>query len=147
LGKISDQISQYVRSSTHLSHNELNHDVLKENFQFYKNSNDFKDVDMITCAFTASMCEGFIPLNKTIIFNPAHRYNLGRCTQNSWLKLNDNYFNLKKRNKLVVSSMSRYDAEYQAHFTGLRGYRIYAYGKLFIYKFFICFLLFVILFN
>jgi len=101
---------------------------VKENYEFHKNLSEFKDVDMITCAFTSSMCEGFIPLNKTIIVNPAHRYNIGRCTEKSWLKLNDNYFNLKRRSKLVVSSMSRYDAEYQAHFTGLRGYRIYAYG-------------------
>jgi len=28
----------------------------------------------------------------------------------------------------VVSAMSRYDEEYQAHFTGLRGYKLYAHG-------------------
>ncbi len=111
-----------------MSHYDLNHQILKENYEFYKNSSDFKDVDMVTCAFSVSMCEAFIPLNKTIIFNPAHRYNIGRCTQKSWLKLNENYYKLKERNKLVVSSMSRYDGEYQAHFTGLRGNRIYAYG-------------------
>ena len=132
MGKITSQISEFVQNYTVLGHYDLNHDILRENFEFYKNSSDFKEVDMILCAFTASMCEAFIPLNKTIIFNPANRYNIGRCTDNSWLRLNENYYKLKKRNKLIVSSMSRYDGEYQAHFTGLRGYRIYAYGKLFL---------------
>jgi hypothetical protein len=74
------------------------------------------------------MCEGFIALNKTIIFNPAHRYNLGRCSEKGWQNLNENYYRLGRKNKLVVSAMSRYDAEYRAHFTGLKGYRLYAYG-------------------
>lgn len=32
------------------------------------------------------------------------------------------------KSKLIVSAMSRYDEEYQAHFTGLRGYKLYSHG-------------------
>ena len=32
------------------------------------------------------------------------------------------------KSKLIVSAMSRYDEEYQSHFTGLRGYKLYAHG-------------------
>jgi hypothetical protein len=32
------------------------------------------------------------------------------------------------KSKLIVSALSRYDEEYQAHFTGLRGYKLYAHG-------------------
>lgn len=70
----------------------------------------------------------FIPLNKTIIFNPTHRYNLARCTPAKWKKLNSNLFMLKAKSKLIISSMSKYDAEYTGYFTGLFGHRLYSYG-------------------
>ena len=53
---------------------------------------------------------------------------MGRCTSEKWVKLNKNYNMLKSKNKLVLSSMSKYDAEYQAYFTGLYGHRLYGYG-------------------
>jgi hypothetical protein len=126
--KISYERSQFVLSHDKLDHYELTESILKENFEFYKSSKDFNEADAVICSFTSSLCEAFIPLNKTIIFNPAHRYNIGRCTRKAWTQLNENYYKLKEKSKLVVSSNSRYDGEYQAHFTGLRGNRIYAYG-------------------
>jgi hypothetical protein len=139
--KVIVNMSQFMNTyGSYLTHFELNNNMVKENFDFYKKLSDFKQVDVSICSFPVSMCEAFIPLNKTIIFNPAWRYNMLRCTQRSWLKLNENYFKLKNRNKLIVSSMSRYDEEYQAHFTGLRGYRIFAYGLKREYEYIIKFL-------
>jgi hypothetical protein len=129
--KISYQRSKFVLSHEVLGHYELTESILKENFEFYKKSSDFNETDAVICSFTSSLCEAFIPLNKTIIFNPAHRYNIRRCTPKAWIQLNENYYKLKKRSKLVVSSNSRYDGEYQAHYTGLRGHRIYAYGTIY----------------
>jgi hypothetical protein len=106
----------------------LTESAMKTNYEYYKTSSDFKDVDFVICSFPASLCEPFIPLNKSIIFNPAHRYNLARCSIEKWEKQNKNYYMLRSKNKLVLSSMSKYDAEYQAHFTGLYGYRLYGYG-------------------
>lgn len=106
----------------------MNENHIKKNYEYYKNDSDFEKVDFVICSFYSSQCEAFIPLNKTIIFNPAHRYNLGRCSKERWNKLNSNLFALKKRNKLIVSAMSKYDIEYLFHFTGLLGKRLYAYG-------------------
>ena len=50
-----------------------------ENYNYYKNSDIIKKVDAFICSFPASMCQLWIPFNKTIIFLPAHRYNLGTC--------------------------------------------------------------------
>jgi len=106
----------------------LTESAMKSNYEYYKTSSDFQDVDFVICSFPASLCEPFIPLNKTIIFNPAHRYNLARCTIEKWQKLNSNYKMLRAKSKIIVSSMSKYDTEYQAHFTGIYGYRLYGYG-------------------
>ena len=107
---------------------DLTENSVRQNFDFYKSDPDFADVDFVLCSFVPSVCEGFLPLNKTIIMNAAHRYNMGRCTNKTWLSLNENLFRLKAKSKLIVSAMSRYDEEYTAHFTGLREFRLYAYG-------------------
>jgi hypothetical protein len=107
---------------------DLNDNSIKNNYEYYKNDADFKNTDFVICSFYASQCEAFIPLNKTIIFNPAHRYNLARCSEDRWKKLNSNLFALRQKSKLIVSAMSMYDTEYLFHFTGLFGKRIFAYG-------------------
>ena len=117
LVKKSKYVSNFV--NTYVVRNRLTEDMIKENFEFYKKSDEFQQVDLVICSFMACMCEAFIPLNKTIIFNPAQRYNIGRCDQRSWIKLNDNLFKVKAKSKLVVTAMSKYDREYLTHFTGL----------------------------
>jgi len=106
----------------------INNEHIKSVYEYYKNDEEFRDVDFVICSFWPAQCELFIPLNKTIIFNPTHRYNLGRCTPKRWSKLNSNLYMLREKSKLIVSSMSVYDREYTGYFTGLFGYRLFSYG-------------------
>jgi hypothetical protein len=101
---------------------------IKENFNFYKNNKYFHQVDAIICSFPSSLCECFMPLNQTLIFNPAHRYNLMRYSNKKWRKLNDNYEILNRKQKLILAGMSKYDWEYQFHYTGMKQFRLFAYG-------------------
>ena len=126
LATVMTKLSDTIKSEDEFK--DLNDESIQENYVYYKNDADFKDVDFVICSFYPSLCEAFIPLNKTIIFNPAHRYNLARCSRERWTKLNENLYALRDKSKLIVSSMGRYDAEYLFHFTGLFGYRLYAYG-------------------
>lgn len=48
-----------------------------------------KGIDLFTCTFPASICQLWLDLNKTVVFLPAHRYNLGRCLPREWHKLDD----------------------------------------------------------
>ena len=72
--KISNHLSPFIQSYRSVSVRDLKESLVKSNFDYYKSDADFKNVDIVICSFISSMCEGFIPLNKTIIFNPAHRY-------------------------------------------------------------------------
>ena len=74
--KISNHLSPFIQSYCSVSVRDLKESLVKSNFDYYKSDADFKNVDIVICSFISSMCEGFIPLNKTIIFNPAHRYNI-----------------------------------------------------------------------
>ena len=129
LSKISNQLSKYIHKDKSIHPSNLDDSDVKENFNFYKQSSDFNPVDLVICSFPASFCEAFIPLNKTIVFNPAHRYNMKKCSQQKWLKLHENYEKLNKKNKIIISAMSRYDLEYHTHFVDIKPfYRLYAYG-------------------
>jgi hypothetical protein len=128
LANLSKNLSKYVHAFSGVDKRSSSEELVKENYEYYKNDSDFKNVDYVICSFTASLCEGFIPLNKTIIFNPAHRYNIGRCGEKEWLKLNENLMKLKSKHKLIPSAMSKYDSEYLFHFTGLKATKLYAYG-------------------
>lgn len=129
LGKLITRISTFVYRYSRVDRRELGPEsVVADNFNYYKSDPDFQQADYVICSFLATMCEAFIPLNKTIIINPAHRYNIGRCRTDSWLKLNENLDKLKQKSKLVLGAMSRYDEEYMFHYTGMRQYRLYAYA-------------------
>ena len=123
LGKVMAKIPKAIANNAIMPIESI-----RQVYDFYKNDQEFKDTDFVISSFYPCWAETFIPLNKTIIFNPAHRYNLGRCTKAKWKKLNSNLFMLQSKSKLILSSMSKYDAEYTGYFTGLFGYRLYAYG-------------------
>ena len=75
-------------------------------------------MDAVICSFPSSMCATFMPLNKSLIFNPAHRYNFNYCTDEKLDNLNRIYDELNEKGKLFVAGMSRYDQEYQKHYSG-----------------------------
>ena len=127
LSSMSERFSNYIKN--YLQFNRVvDENEFIENFKFYKDDSQFAKADAVFCAFPVAICEGFIALNQSLILSPAHRYSLSKCSRQSWIKLNQNYEMLNRKGKLVVAAMGKYDAEYQYHFTGLRGFRLYGYG-------------------
>ena len=59
---------QYTTHSTKLSEQ-----MIKDNFELYKKNKHIQSTDAFICSFPASMCELWMPFNKTIVFLPAHR--------------------------------------------------------------------------
>ena len=119
LSRVSTHLSRYIlelkenRQDVHLSEAQI-----KENYNFYKQDTDFNKVDAVVCSFPSSMCQAFIPLNKSIIFNPAHRYNINRCSLEESNRLNAAYDLLAAKSKLFAAGMSKYDQEYQLYYSG-----------------------------
>lgn len=122
----SGQLPAAVRSYTTHS-TAITEDMITDNAIFFNSYSAFKQVDAVFCSFPASMCQLWFPFNKTksIFFLPAHRYNLGRCTVESWSFLNKQLKELANENdkagyrKHVIGAVSRYDLEYLRHYTGL----------------------------
>ena len=133
---IRNGISQYLHRSTIISteyrsrNTELTETMVERNFEFYKNDKYVESIDAFICSFPASMCELWMPFNKTIVFLPAHRYNLGRCTKESWQRLNDHLNSLATMNspKHIIGAMSVYDQEYLRHYTGLKPLQLFSFS-------------------
>ena len=99
----------------------LDEDTIKVNFEFYKSDSTIAATDAFFCSFPASMCEMWMPFNKTIVYLPAHRYNIGRCTKARWDRLNEHLHVLVSMDepKHVIAAESVYDLEYLRHYTGI----------------------------
>ncbi len=108
---------------THLTHSDRYTDSdISENRQFYQSIEVVQNIDTFVCTFPASMCQLWLAMNKSVVFLPAHRYNLGRCSPNEWGKLNDDLYNMAadQSGKYTIATMSNYDAEYLKYYTGIK---------------------------
>ena len=67
------------------------------------------------------MCQLWFAFQEAgIIYIPAHRYNLGRCSTEAWKELNQQLKLLAKQEHNTIGAMSRYDLEYMKYYTGLK---------------------------
>ena len=115
--RLSNVISQqYITPSMRLTEK-----MVKNNFEFYKDDKQVASTDAFICTFPASMCEMWMPFNKTIMFLPAHRYNLGRCNKEEWDRLNEHLSALVSMDnpKHIIGAEGVYDQEYLRHYTGI----------------------------
>ncbi len=126
LQRISPTLAGYTGHST-----ELTEKMVKENFEFYKNDEQIAQIDVFACVFPASMCELWMPFNKTIAFLPAHRYNLGRCTEKEWTLLNQHLQTMASVDnpKHIIGALSVYDQEYLRYYTGLDPLPLYDFAS------------------
>ena len=118
-------LGRYRRNTT-----PLTEDMTIENFEFYKNDKKIASTDAFLCMFPASLCEMWMPFNKTIIVAPAHRYNLGRCTTEQWGSLNEHLQVLASMDnpKHIIAAESVYDQEYLRHYTGIDPVSLYSFS-------------------
>ena len=125
--RLSPTLERYTTNSMPLTEREV-----KENFEFYKDDQKIASVDAFICSFPASMCELWLPFNKTIIYLPAHRYNLGRCTKEEWDRLNEHLALLATSSKPhphhIIAAASVYDQEYMRHYLGLDPLPLYSFA-------------------
>ena len=131
--KVYSRLSSIIQNYINF-YDTLDGDMIAKNLLFYQDDSVFQKVDAFICSFPSSMCELWMPFNQTksIIFLPAHRYNLGRCTNSSWttltrelIKLDNMRYNTNTRKvPHVIGAMDRYDYEYLKYYTGIKSARI-----------------------
>lgn len=129
-----DGISVYTKLSKTIQHynshsTRLYESMVKENYNFFKSDPQIASTDVFLCQFPSSMCELWMPLNKTLAYVPVHRYNLGRCTKEEWDRLDQHLHMLltDKSHRHIIGAASFYDQEYMHHYTGIDPLPLYSY--------------------
>jgi hypothetical protein len=95
---------------------------MRDFFEYYKNDTDILKTDAFYCSFPPAMCELYLPFNRSIIINAAHRIFLGRCSKNESHALTERLKMMSAAPTGVrhfLSASNSYDAEYLKFFTGL----------------------------
>ena len=101
---------------------QLSEDDIRSFFNYYRNDPLMLRVNAFYCAFPSSICEVYMPFNRTIIWLPAHRFTLGRCSRPEIdrLILHMQYsVRPEQQPKNFVAAGGRYDQEYIKYYTGL----------------------------
>jgi len=98
----------------------LNYSLIRKFYETYKDDAEMQSVDAFVCFHPASMCELFMPFNKSIIVIASTRYELGRFGEDRWTKWNNNLQQIAKIPTNVVGGNNRYDVEYIKYFTGIQ---------------------------
>ena len=116
-GKISPVLKKNKNHS-----DRLTSEAIMENAKYYANDKVVKSIDAFVCSFPAAMCQMWLALNKTIVYLPAHRYNLGRCTTREWRQLDQDLYQMSHdpNQRHIIGAMSRYDVEYLQFYTGIK---------------------------
>eukprot|EP00956_Cyclotella_meneghiniana_P022062 scaffold41048_cov24-Cyclotella_meneghiniana.AAC.1 len=136
-GELGSLINRYKTHSWPLTDQEI-----RTNFEFWKNNPVMKGVDLYFCSFPSSMCEMWLPFNKSIAFIPGHRYALGRCNLKARNKLNTRLkkMMLSSNPRHIFGALSKYDKEYLEYYlgsgppSGLHTFRTYATGFGYLWK-------------
>jgi len=88
-------------------------------YKAYEKSAEMKSVDAFVCFHPTSMCELFMPFNKSLIVIASTRYELGRFKIQRWKKWNSNLLQISKTPPNFVGANNLYDIEYIKYFTGM----------------------------
>ena len=81
----------------------------REFYESYRNDKEFMSADIILCTHSASMCELFMPFNKTLIVISSTRYEIGRYDKVTWTQWNNNLQRISEKNTNFIASNNKYD--------------------------------------
>ena len=113
---------------SHISKNQdVSEDAIISLFEHYVNESIIHNTDIFVCSYPTSFCEAFMPYNRSIFWFASHRFSLGRCQVNKWIRLIQHInmtISIKPNDPLnrpisFLAATSEYDVEYIHYYTGL----------------------------
>ena len=115
----TNSCAQYLRVLSKATGMNPSEDIRRRFYEFYEAQTELNAVDVFVCFHPASMCELYMPFNRSIIVIASTRYELGRFMPDQWKKWNDNLKKIAADPKNLVAANNLYDAEYIRYFTSL----------------------------
>ncbi|KAK2144348.1 hypothetical protein LSH36_766g03157 [Paralvinella palmiformis] len=98
----------------------LTPDIIREFFAAYHNNSDIKQVTTFVCTLPISMCEAFLPFNKSLLIIATLRYEQTKQSAQQWLQFNELLIKISQGVTNVIAANNLYDVKYLEYFTGLK---------------------------
>jgi len=99
---------------------QLGQDVIRQFYKAYRDDPAMQSVSAFLCTLPVSMCEAFVPFNKSLVIIASIRYEQGRGEPERWQNLNSLLASVARQSRSVLAANNLYDAKYIEYFTGLR---------------------------
>ncbi len=93
--------------------------LIPEFYKTYKDDPQMESVDAFVCFHPSSLCELFMPFNKSLIVIASTRYEMGRTPAYRWTSWNRNLKKISQDPRNIVAGNNLYDAKYIQYFTGI----------------------------
>ena len=94
-------------------------EIAEQFYEFYRDQPEMNLVDIIVCFHPASMCELYMPFDRSLFVIASTRYELARFTVEQWQRWNNNLKIIAENPRNLVAANNRYDVEYIRYFTGI----------------------------
>lgn len=88
-------------------------------YKTYAHNSRMSGVDAVLCFHPASICQVYIPFNKSLIVFLTNRYELGRESVSEWQQWNQDLLSISTDSKNSIVANNLYDAKYVQYFTGI----------------------------
>lgn len=99
---------------------QLDEDIIRQFYKSYRDDPAMLSVTAFLCTLPVSMCEAFVPFNKSLVIVASIRYEQGRGEPERWQALNSLLASVASNKRSVLAANNLYDAKYIKYFTGLR---------------------------
>lgn len=99
---------------------QLDKDIIRQFYKSYRDDPAMLSVTAFLCTLPVSMCEAFVPFNKSLVIVASIRYEQGRGEPERWQALNSLLATVASNKRSVLAANNLYDAKYIEYFTGLR---------------------------
>lgn len=99
---------------------QLDKDIIRQFYMSYRDDPAMLSVTAFLCTLPVSMCEAFVPFNKSLVIVASIRYEQGRGEPERWQALNSLLASVASNKRSVLAANNLYDAKYIEYFTGLR---------------------------
>lgn len=99
---------------------QLDKDIIRQFYMSYRDDPAMLSVTAFLCTLPVSMCEAFVPFNKSLVIVASIRYEQGRGEPERWQALNSLLATVASNKRSVLAANNLYDAKYIEYFTGLR---------------------------
>ena len=109
LTKTCQQDLRIINQENGITLGDCPNNLRRSFYQSYRQDEEFLSSDIILCTHADSMCELFLPFNKSLAVIASTRYEIGRHSADRWQEWNTNLERIASKPDNLIAANNRFD--------------------------------------